>query len=141
MFSLVNGNRGMSVLGNEFDRLFGGLAEEIAARPEAVPAMDLWEDADRVHVEMEVPGVASGDLEVSFSDGELTIRGERRTPQREGASWHWQGRAQGGFARSIRIPVEVDADRIEAGLKDGVLTVTLHKAEAVKPRKITVRES
>ncbi len=140
MFSPVNGNCGVPVLRGDFDRLFGDLVEG-GARGAAAPAMDVWEDADRVYVEMELPGVARGDIEVSFSDGELAIRGERKAASREGAAWHWQGRSAGAFARSLRIPVDIDADRIEAGLKDGVLTVTLHKAEAVKPRKITIRES
>lgn len=140
MFSLVNGNRGMTGLENEFQRLFGGWVPAPAGT-EPASGLDVWEDADRVYIEMEVPGIPREDLEVSFSDGELSIRGERKAPSREGASWHLQGRPTGGFSQTIRIPVDVNPDRIEAGLKDGVLTVTLHKAEAVKPRKITVKES
>lgn len=141
MFSLVNGNRGMSGLESEFQRLFGGWVPVAPTGVEGTAGLDVWEDADRVYVELEVPGVPRENLEVSFSDGELAIRGERKAPAREGAGWHLQGRPTGGFARTIRIPVDVDADKIEAGLKDGILAVTLHKAEAVKPRKIAVRES
>jgi HSP20 family protein len=80
------------------------------------------------------------DLDVQVIHGELSIRGHRLAVAPEGVTMHKQERLEGAFARSVSLPCEVDTERVEAVLKDGVLVVTLPKSETVKPRKITVRE-
>jgi HSP20 family protein len=68
----------------------------------------------------------------------LSLKVRRPEPQREGATYHRQERPVGEFSRLLRLPVEIDAGRVQADLRDGVLTITLPKAESAKPRKIAV---
>jgi HSP20 family protein len=114
---------------SEVNRLMGG----------AFPALNVREDAQAFHVEAEVPGLKLEDVEVTFMDGELSIRGERKDLPVEGAEYHLRERRVGSFGRTVRLPVDVDADRILASMEDGILTLTLPKAEAAKPRKISVQ--
>jgi HSP20 family protein len=79
------------------------------------------------------------ELEVYVQGGELTIKGERKSAGSEGAVYHRQERGLGAFARVLRLPMEVKAEAVKAALKNGVLTITLPKAEAAKPRKIEVQ--
>ncbi len=72
-------------------------------------------------------------------DNELTIKGERAPDERQEASFHRRERGHGKFERVLTLPVDIDEGKVEARLRDGVLTVTLPKSEAVKPRKIKVK--
>ncbi|HOB73971.1 MAG TPA: Hsp20/alpha crystallin family protein [Phycisphaerae bacterium] len=128
-------------LRREIDRLFdaftggdGGLV-----RSRAFPAVNVWEDGNNLFLEAELPGVAREDLEISAAGNELTIRGRRNPCQGENLVYHRQERGYGEFSRVLTLPVEVDTDKIEATLRDGVLTLTLPKAEAAKARKIEVK--
>jgi len=102
------------------------------------PAANVWEQGDALLVEMEVPGVQSDQIDIATVGGELSIKIERPAPPQENVTFHRRERPVGSFTRVLRLPVEIDADRVEADLRDGVLTVTLPKAEAAKPRKINV---
>jgi HSP20 family protein len=89
----------------------------------------------------EVPGVAEKDLELQVQENTVSLRGERKEAIPEGHSVHRKERGDFRFARSFQLPSAVAADKVEAHLKNGVLTVTLPKAETAKPRKISVRSS
>ena len=102
------------------------------------PAVNVWEQHDALMVEMEVPGVKSDQLDISVAGGELSVKVNRPDVAQEGVTYHRRERPVGSFSRIVRLPVEVDADRVEADLRDGVLTITLPKAESAKPRKINV---
>ncbi len=102
------------------------------------PAVNLWEKDDALVVEMEVPGIKSDEVDVSVAGGELSVRINRPDLAQEGVKFHRRERPVGSFNRVLRLPLEVDANRVEAALHDGVLTVTLPKAESAKPRKINV---
>lgn len=102
------------------------------------PALNTWEDNDNAYVEAELPGVTMEQIDVSVTGNQLSIRGEPKIDQPEGAQWHRRERVTGMFGRSIELPWEVNADKVEARLRDGVLTVKLPKAEAAKPRKVKV---
>jgi HSP20 family protein len=119
---------------NWFDQL-GALA----ARSAAVPAFNLWDDGESFHAEAELAGLRIEDLDLAVAGSELRIRGKRQTPS--GKDWvvHRRERPSGEFSRTITFPAEIDADRVEASLKDGVLSITLPKAPTAKPRKIEVR--
>jgi HSP20 family protein len=105
------------------------------------PALDVQEDKDNFTVRVELPGLKREDIDVSLADGALTITGERKFETvEEGTEVHRQERYFGKFSRSIALPTEVAADKITAQYRDGVLTVTLAKVEAVKPKSITVSE-
>ena len=101
--------------------------------------VDVREDEDRYTIEANLPGVDKDGVEVTFEDGVLTIEGEvRRDDERQGANFHLRERCVGKLSRSFRLPAEADSETVKATLADGVLTVTVDKAEAHKPRKIAV---
>ena len=128
-------------LQNEMNRLFEDFFEDMPAnRPygRQYPAMNLWEDGDAAYVESELPGLTLEDLDVSVRGNELTISGERKIAEQKEANWHRRERGYGRFTRTLQIPWEIDADKVEATLRDGVLTVKLPKSESAKPRKVQV---
>jgi HSP20 family protein len=131
-------------LQSDVDRLFDSMFEDgysaAGARPyaSAWPALNTWEDGDAAYVEAELPGLTMEDIEVSVLGREVTIGGERRIGDPDGANWLRRERSSGRFTRSLTLPWDVDADKVEAKLADGVLTVRLPKSEAAKPRKIKV---
>jgi len=107
--------------------------------PAFLPPLNVWEAGDTLKVEVEIPGVKLEDVEVSFDKGELTIKGEKKVAIQESAMLHRRERLAGTFTRTMTVPWEIKADQVSAELKDGILTVTLPKAEAAKPRKVAVR--
>jgi HSP20 family protein len=102
------------------------------------PALDLYEDKDNVIAVVEVPGMQKNDIEISLHDGTLTIGGERRSESGNGKNAERTERYVGKFRRSITLPSRVDANKVKASYRDGVLTVTLPKAEEAKPRQIQI---
>ncbi|MBN2559775.1 MAG: Hsp20/alpha crystallin family protein [Phycisphaerae bacterium] len=133
-------------LREEVDRLFTDFFQDVpmAGRlglrsGSSFPAINAWDDAQNLYVEAELPGLKLEDIEVLVVGDEVTIKGERKDAHQEGALYHRRERGVGGFSRTLRLPSDVDADRVEASLLDGVLLVTLPKAEAAKPRKVQVK--
>jgi len=102
------------------------------------PGMNLWSDGDTAYVEAELPGMTLDDLEVLVAGNELTISGQRKIEPPQNAQYHRRERASGQFTRSLTLPWEIDADKVEATLRDGVLSVRLPKAESAKPKKVKV---
>ncbi|MFO0903895.1 MAG: Hsp20/alpha crystallin family protein [Pirellulales bacterium] len=130
---------------NEMQRVFGRspwtrLAEP-ASGPAAGPAVNLWEDADAVYVESELPGLDAGDVELFVAGRQLTIQGERQAPTVDKGVWHRQERGFGKFRREVELPTDVDAGAVEAEFKLGVLLVRLPKRIDLRPRKIVVKSS
>ena len=107
--------------------------------PSFYPPLNVWEDGELLKIEAEVPGVKLEDIDVSFDNGELTLKGEKKFATKENTPMHRRERVYGSFVRTLTIPWEVKADGVGAELKDGILTVTLPKAEAAKPRKVAVK--
>jgi HSP20 family protein len=104
------------------------------------PAVNVWEDADQVFVEAELPGLKLEDLEISVTGGnQLTLKGERKSAGVDKGVWHRQERATGSFVRMLTLPFPVDAERVDARFENGVLRVQLAKHESAKARKITVK--
>lgn len=103
------------------------------------PALDLYQSNDNLIAVVELPGMRKEDIEISLHDGTLTISGERK---RESSSNDDKAerteRYIGTFRRSIALPTRVDANKVSATYRDGILTVTLPKAEEVKPKQIQV---
>ena len=103
------------------------------------PALDLSETSEAYFVELVVPGLKADDLTITIENGVLTISGEVR--QSEGSkerNYHRVERRYGRFSRSVSLPATVRGDAVEAKLESGLLHLSIPKAEAVKPRKITV---
>ena len=102
--------------------------------------VDVREDENGYAIEANLPGVDKETMEVTFEDGVLTISAEGRSDEeRRDGDFHIRERRTGRFSRSFRLPGEADPEKVKAELADGVLTVTVEKVEAQKPRKITVQ--
>ncbi|SRR5579885_2790357 len=133
----------MSQLRDEMDRLFESFGLGDGGWPTlavAYPAVNVWDDSDHVYAEAELPGMELNDLEIYVTGGnQLTIKGERKPWTPGQGVWHRQERGFGSFSRLIELPYDVDAERVEARFHNGVLTITMPKSEAAKPRKITVK--
>ena len=128
-------------LHGEMDRMFEDFFEGAPASRRygaAYPALNTWEDGDAAWVEAELPGLAMEDVEVLVSGSDVTINGERKIAAPENAAWHRRERSQGKFSRTLSLPWEIDAEKVEARLRDGVLTVRLPKCETCKPKKVKV---
>jgi HSP20 family protein len=102
------------------------------------PALDLYQNADNVVAVVELPGMRREDIEISLHDGMLTISGERKRVNPNGEKAERTERYIGKFRRSITLPTRVDANKVSATYRDGILTVTLPKAEEAKPKQIEV---
>ena len=106
------------------------------------PALDLYQNNDNVVAVIELPGMRKEDIEISLHDGTLTIAGERNADTgSNGDNATRTERFTGQFRRTITLPTRVDANKVNATYKDGILTVTLPKAEEAKPKQIQVNVS
>jgi len=137
--------RELEETGRQFESLFGTpLLPAIWRRlpteeREWSPALEVLEKEDRYVVKAELPGLKEEDVGVSVCDDTLTIRGEKKTEHEvKEDEYHWSERSYGSFLRTIRLPSNVDADKIEATYEEGILEIALPKAAEVKPKKITV---
>ncbi len=105
------------------------------------PAIDVRENERSLVVTAELPGMEKKDIEVQVKDGVLVLRGEKKfEEERQDGKFHRIERRYGSFYRALALPDTVDADRIDATLKNGVLTVALTKHEARQPRTISIKE-
>jgi HSP20 family protein len=105
-----------------------------------VPATDIFEDAEGLKISIELPGLKPEDVKLTIENDTLTIRGEKKQVAEEKTTKvHRYERSYGSFERSFTLPNTVDAERVAARFEDGVLTVTLPKAEKAKPREIEVK--
>jgi HSP20 family protein len=102
------------------------------------PPVDVAEEADKILVRVEVPGMNENDLRVRYEDGLLTISGERQFEQKETRNYHRIERSYGSFARSFSLPRNVDANKISAAYKNGVLEIEIPKPEEAKPKQIAI---
>ncbi len=145
MLARINGSHPINRLRGEMDRLFNDMFEGFprtaigTSLAPVFPAMNVWEDTDHVFVEVELPGLKLDDIELLIASDELTIKGERKDSLGEQDTYHRRERGTGCFGRTIRLPVDVKADEVKATLRNGVLLVTMPKAEEARPRKVEVK--
>ena len=130
-------------LRGEMDRLLSGVFGQSVdgitpGAGSGQPAVNVWESGEDVLAEIELPGVSSNQIDVSVLGDELTIKVERPDVTQADATYHRRERPAGSFTRTLKLPCAIDAERVEADLNQGVLTLKLPKAEAAKPRKINV---
>jgi HSP20 family protein len=114
------------------------------SRPEpgagVFPPMNISQDDDNFYLRAEVPGIKPAELSISALRNRVSISGKREIPrEHERVSYHRKERPEGAFNRTVTLPVEVDPERVDARYAEGVLTLTLPKAEQAKPRQIAVR--
>jgi len=128
-------------LHGQMNRLFeDGFDDLPAARPYGTgyPALNVWEDGDVAWAECELPGLGMDDVEVLVTGNQLVLNGQRKLADVADARWYRRERSQGRFSRAVELPWDIDADRVEARLADGVLTIKLPKCESCKPKKVKV---
>jgi HSP20 family protein len=121
------------------ERLTGATADGSVAG--VFPPMNVSEDLDHYYVRALIPGIDASQLDVSVVNQTITVSGTRQSPAEEGVSYHRKERAEGPFSRSVTLPASFDGARVDAKYVDGVLTLTLPKPEAAKPRRVTVQTS
>ena len=125
-----------------FDRFFEDFEIPVGFREETefTPAFDVSETENELIVKAEVPGMDKKDINVNLSDGLLTITGEKHHEKKEESEkYHCFERRYGKFSRTMRLPSEVETEKVDAMYKDGVLTITLPKSETVKPKQIEIK--
>jgi HSP20 family protein len=133
-------------LRDEIDRLFEVPLAELARSSQLLsgwtPAFDVYEDKDNFYVRAELPGMRKEDIDLSMHNGSLSISGERKSDDKlMEAEVYRAERFFGRFQRTITLPTQVAVEKIKAQYKDGVLSVTLPKAEEAKPKHIDVKVS
>ena len=112
----------------------------------SVPAIDMYQTDDEIVVKASIPGFKAEDVQINVTGDILTLRGEVKqkeektsSPKGKDKAWHIREQRWGSFERSIALPTDVVADKAKAEFENGILTVTLPKAEEVKPKTITVK--
>ena len=134
--------REMDILRREMENLrdrFIGERPLEWLRGEWVPSLDVSETKDKVVVKAEAPGIDPKEIDISLSNGILTLKGEKKKEREEkDESYHLIERSYGSFSRSVRLPAEVQEDQVKASYKDGILTITLPKTERAKERSIKI---
>ena len=119
-----------SLLRQEIDRLF-----EVSSSIEGLrPQFETKENDNCIEITAEVPGVAEEDINLSFSNGILTVSGEKKSEEKkEGETYHITERQYGSFSRSLKLPYEPEQNDITASFKDGILKITVPKPKEMKP--------
>lgn len=122
-----------------FGSFFGRTDREEVTDGYWAPAVDIAEANDELKFNVEVPGMKKEDVKVTFQDGILTIKGQRKQEREEkDLNFHRMERSYGSFCRSFTLPTMVQGDKIKANYKDGVLSISLPKVEEAKPKEITI---
>jgi HSP20 family protein len=122
-----------------FDNFFGRPATVATSERMWMPLVDMWETKDDLLVAFEVPGIREKEISVAITGDVLTVKGERKWDKElKDESYHRLERVYGKFERAIPLPVDIQADRVTASYRDGVLEIKLPKAEAIKPKEIKI---
>ena len=147
MMELVRWNplKEMSLLHNQFNRFFSDpflpaeMGWDEGTRNVWHPAVDIFEKDDKMVIKAELPGMDKKDINLDIRNDVLTLRGERKYENEvKEENFYRKEMSRGSFVRSFNLPGDVDADRIKAEFKDGILTVEVPKPENRKPKQITV---
>ena len=127
-------------LQREMNRLFDGY--EGGTAMSRFPTLNVWGNDENVVVTAELPGMDAADLDINVVNNQLTIQGERKVDKpAEDAVCHRSERGAGKFVRSVRLPFTVEGDKVSAEYDKGVLTITLPRHEATKPKRIEIKTS
>lgn len=122
-----------------FDNFFPRTGERSTLETAWAPTVDIYETKDEVIIDAEIPGMKQSDISVSISDNILTIKGEKKQEKEvKEENFHRVERVYGMFSRSFTLPVGIKEENIKAVYKDGVLKISLPKAEEKKPKPITI---
>jgi len=133
-------------LQNQLNRIFEPFARFAATNPDEdlvsgtwAPLVDVAETQEKILVRAEVPGMKQEDIMIEYENGTLTLRGRREIEKNEaGVTWHRVERHYGNFIRTFTLPRTVDAERISASYRDGILEIEVPKKEEAKPKQIRI---
>jgi HSP20 family protein len=132
--------REMDQLQREMNRLMDTSQGARSFSPLSYPAINIWTNKDEMIVSAELPGIKAEDIDLDITADALVLSGERKPVEvGEGARYHRQERSFGKFNRSIQLPFMVDPGKAKAVFKNGILEITLVRAEVDKPKKIAVK--
>lgn len=120
----------------DLNRLWDGM---LNVSTPTFPALNVWVNQDRVVVTAELPGLAADELEISIVNDTVTLSGNRVIPAGDNIKYHRRERTEGQFSRTLQFPFRIDSNNVEALFLNGVLQLTLPKAEADKPKKIAIK--
>lgn len=119
--------------------MFGGAPQQALASG-VYPALNVTEDKDNYYIRAELPGLKNDDLDIQATGKSISISGQKKiAPEDDNAKYHRREREAGRFSRIIDLPDNINAEKVEAGLANGILTITIPKAETAKPRQITIQ--
>ena len=142
---LLNIEKEFSRLFNSFGNRFGLTSENGNEEYENavwMPLTDITENKDSYVLELDIPGVPKENVKISYTNGQLSISGDRsQEKESKDKNYYRMERSYGKFFRSFNLPQEIKEDGIEAKFKDGQLTITVPKAEKVKPKEIAIKVS
>ncbi len=135
--------RAMDLLHSRLNNIFEDYGRFRPAIPawgvtEVAPRTNLYDVGDRLELKVEVPGIAKSDLDIKIQGNYLEISGSRKSDIPKGYKAHRVERGETTFTRSFTLPADVEASRVEAALKDGILTLRLPKMEQAKPIQIAI---
>lgn len=126
-------------LKEEIDRFYDEFFGEVGEEKPLYPPVSIEETEDGYILTAELPGVGKDDIRVTFQDDQMIISGEKKEPEAsKRKTFHRQERRFGTFNRSFTIPKKIKADKIEAGFKDGILTLVMPKAEEAQAKEIKI---
>ena len=128
----------MSTLRRELDRLFGDLERAPAFAQSFTPAVSFDDTGAALTLRAELPGLTEKEIDINVTANTLTVKAARKTEAPEGYTAHRRERQSFSFAQSYELPARVDPEKVQASLKQGVLTLTLPKVAEVQPKKVTV---
>lgn len=135
----------VAVLQNRLNSIFNDFARPISGETESlatgsfIPPVDIFEDAHKLELRLEVPGMKQEDLDIRVENQTLTVRGERKFESNEKEeNFHRIERRYGSFVRSFTLPQTVDTGSVKANYDAGILTVSLAKKEAAKPKQVKI---
>ena len=131
----------VSSLRREFDRLFGDLERAPSFAALNTPAVSFADTGEALTLRAELPGLSEKDVEISVTANTLSVKAARRVDAPEGYAVHRRERQGFSFAQSYELPARIEPDRVQASLKQGVLTLTLPKAAEAQPKRVTVQAS
>jgi HSP20 family protein len=129
----------VSTLRRELDRLFGDLERAPTFGAALAPQVTSEDAGDALKLRLEVPGLSEKDIDIDVTAKVLTIKAARKVEAPEGYTAHRRERQAFSFAQSYELPTRIDPEKVQASLKQGVLTLTLPKAAAVQPKRVTVQ--
>jgi HSP20 family protein len=123
-----------------FDEFFGRVPSRVEPEEGAwSPSVDISENNNAITINAEIPGMSKEDIKINIQDNTMTLKGEKKQEKEEkDANYHRVERSYGAFMRSFTLPTPVQADKVKASYKNGVLRIVLPKSEEVKPKEIPI---